>query len=362
MHETARSPYQIGRIEYLDGLRCFSIMAVLFFHYFNSWAMPQLEICPYGELLAGPFKYGYLGVEMFFMISGLVIMMTLARCRSWQEFAVRRAARLVPAMIFYSLLTFCIVTAFAPNVFQVSALGFIPSWLFIMPEFLNWIFKTSQFNSIDSAYWSLYVEVKFYIMIGALYFLSGKNFYRNTLAFFIATFFLSDLFFFMGWESLHSFTSYVSAPKYFPWFLIGIGFYLFLQSGMRLYCAAFIAAGVVQLWVLALMEPSATRFITPVLLPLLFFAVLQWRPLQGFLSWRPFVAVGVASYGLYLFHQYAGLVLIQNIAEALGLTGWPSVSVAVAVTGVFIGFTMLVFRFVEYPLNRWAVNRWAAKR
>jgi len=359
MHETAYKIQGPDRIAYLDGLRCFSILSVVLFHYFSGWAMPDgnQQIYPYGNVLSAPFQYGHFGVQFFFMISGLVIMMTLNRCKTWWEFAIRRAARLVPAMILFSILTFAVVQLFAPSIFQTSALSFIPAWLFITPAFLNRVFETSNFAYIDSVYWSLCIEVKFYITICALYFLSGKNFYRNALILFAVCFGIADLSQTMGWQNIYDIINLAVSPRHFPWFMIGIGFYIFSQNGSRFYCAAFIVLGIIQSLLAAIPEPSTAKFVTPVILPLMFFAVMNVAALQKFLSWKPFVAIGVSSYGLYLVHQNVGVLLIEHIAAALNLSGWASVPVALAVIGGLIGLSILSFRLIEHPLNRWIVQK-----
>ncbi len=363
MHETADKIHDPNRIAYLDGLRCFSILSVVLYHYFSGWAMPDgnQQIYPYGNMLSAPFQHGHFGVQFFFMISGLVIMMTLNRCKTWWEFAIRRAARLVPAMILFSILSFVTVQLFAPNIFQVSALSFIPAWLFITPAFLNRMFETSTFSYIDSAYWSLCIEVQFYVTICALYFLSGKNFYRNALVFFAACFAIADLSLAFGMQTIYDALGFITSPDRFPWFMIGIGFYIFSQSGSRFYCAAFITLGVIQSLLAAIPEPSTAKLIAPIILPLMFFAVMNVASLQRFLSWKPFTTLGVASYGLYLVHQNVGVLLIEHIAAAFNLSGWASVPVALAVIAGLIALSILSFRLIEYPLNRMMVKRLGGK-
>src|SRR5215469_13528545 len=99
-----------GRIAYVDGLRCAAILLVLLYHYFARWTYPLSgdSLYPYGGYFAGWWiaKYGYYGVELFFAISGFVITLTLERCSSFYEFAVRRFARLWPAMPICSVLTY----------------------------------------------------------------------------------------------------------------------------------------------------------------------------------------------------------------------------------------------------------------
>jgi len=77
------------RIRELDSLRGIAAFAVLLFHF--TYVNDAHRMAPFG-LAAG--KYG---VELFFVISGFVIFMTLERSGSVRQFAVSRIARLFPA-------------------------------------------------------------------------------------------------------------------------------------------------------------------------------------------------------------------------------------------------------------------------
>lgn len=63
------------RLEYLDGLRGLAILWVLLYHFFSRWA----ELIPFGSTYQQwlIFEMGDLGVNLFFLISGFVIFMTL---------------------------------------------------------------------------------------------------------------------------------------------------------------------------------------------------------------------------------------------------------------------------------------------
>ncbi len=98
------------RISFLDGLRGVAIILVVFFHaYGNPY---QFGRYPYGDTFAGVISYGWVGVQLFFMISGFVIFMTLEKCRNFQEFICRRWLRLFPAMLMCSLIIYLTVPLF----------------------------------------------------------------------------------------------------------------------------------------------------------------------------------------------------------------------------------------------------------
>src|SRR4051812_19156660 len=85
------------RLAALDGLRFLAALAVMFFHYTAAekllWGNPSRLEFPTMNLLT---RYGYLGVQLFFVISGFVILMT-AYGRNVEEFVASRFSRLFPA-------------------------------------------------------------------------------------------------------------------------------------------------------------------------------------------------------------------------------------------------------------------------
>ena len=90
------------RISELDALRGIAAMAVIFFHFTSSIAKNWSF-----HLYDPPFQfwYGDKGVDLFFMISGFVIFMTLDRARSAASFAVGRFSRLFPTFWACALIT-----------------------------------------------------------------------------------------------------------------------------------------------------------------------------------------------------------------------------------------------------------------
>lgn len=92
------------RIESLDGLRGLAILLVLLFHTYSRWS----DYIPWASIHKDfyVFKFGFLGVQLFFLISGFVIYMTLERCSSLSDFIFRRWLRLFPAMLIGTMLIY----------------------------------------------------------------------------------------------------------------------------------------------------------------------------------------------------------------------------------------------------------------
>lgn len=340
---------QSQRVAALDGFRAIAILMVVGYHYFSRWT----ELYPYGAALERPFALGYLGVWLFFIISGFVIALTLESCRSFGDFALRRFARLWPPMLVGSLTTFAVLALLAPpllqQAFHFSAANFLPSLTFIDPGTLEKVLHAKT-ASMDGAYWSLYVEVRFYFWAALLFFAFRRRF---VLAFLVLVNAVA-----LADSITHHLVATLFAPQYMPIFGIGLGFYyLHLDRRNRLAALLVVNASVLSLASLELAEwPAFAAFLA-------LFTVFIGRPAWlAPLTWKPLTAIGQASYSLYLLHQYAGVTLIVWLASALGLEGRAALPVAFAVAAGMVGASLLLYRFWEMParnLVRQAVSlRW----
>ena len=86
----------------LDALRGIAAFSVVLFHYTARYD----SIYGHSNRLLFKFNYGHLGVNLFFIISGFVIFMTLDRTKSVIDFVVARFSRLYPAYWTALALTF----------------------------------------------------------------------------------------------------------------------------------------------------------------------------------------------------------------------------------------------------------------
>src|ERR1700733_3136318 len=93
------------RIELLDSFRFIAILSVLLYHFTSS----SISLFPYGNFYHHIFKFGYLGVNFFFMISGFVISYTLDNTTGLLSFWQNRFSRLFPPMLLCSAVTFIMV-------------------------------------------------------------------------------------------------------------------------------------------------------------------------------------------------------------------------------------------------------------
>ncbi len=125
------------RLKILDGLRVLAIIFVMLFHYLYLYNGKHYDLFFIDKSY---FKYGFLGVQLFFIISGFVITLTLTRSNNFLIYLKKRWIRLYPAMFLCSLITFTVVSLFDfENFFPESkrVINLLVSNTFIAPSLVN---------------------------------------------------------------------------------------------------------------------------------------------------------------------------------------------------------------------------------
>jgi len=151
----------------LDPLRFGAALSVAVFHLmFWSWAWPSIGVPPGFEHYvaadvqfpsAAPFTwFGWVGVEIFFVISGFVIANSASKS-SATEFLFGRALRLYPAVWVCSTATFIVLFLFASGPASEFVLPYIRAMLLIP--------KGITGEWIDCVYWTLAAEMAFYGLV-----------------------------------------------------------------------------------------------------------------------------------------------------------------------------------------------------
>lgn len=305
-----------GRIRYLDGLRGIAILLVVVTHYWGQgWAAILPGVESFGSIRI--IRQGWVGVELFFLISGFVILRTIERCSGSPQFIYKRWLRLFPAMLITTVLTVAFNYTIQPiEKFSNSAwYDAIPGLLFISPSFLSVIFQV-EIESLHHAFATLYIEVGFYIIFTCLYFRSNWKWATSGLAILGFTILFGRPIL----ASLNISGVLVRVVEPFEW--VGMPYYLWFTSGILFakaesstnnglfslacsfgLCGALLvgSAGSLPRW-----DDSEAMMAVVVV-----FAVAQkWKWLQKRLGWQPLLFFGAISYPLYLVHETIGLGLI----------------------------------------------------
>ncbi|HET9614570.1 MAG TPA: acyltransferase [Candidatus Limnocylindrales bacterium] len=343
------------RLPTLDLLRFVAAAMVLVFHYTFRGAVHGAFVAPTFPELDGLTRYGSFGVNLFFIISGFVILLTVdAGGGRPGHFAASRISRLYPAFWAAVTLTFAVTVvtgaSFAVGISDfVRNLGMFPSWI--------------RGAYIDGAYWTLEIELTFYLlMLVYLIFLRRRlKIEWLLLAWLIVTLPLApnDL----GPGRLRLGLMVDAAP----FFIAGCVCYLVWRGGWTRLRAGLFAAAWIDVWVVAARNAvdSQAEFGTP-FSPLIagaiasigfvVFLVLVTRPEWFRFGGSRATALGALTYPLYLVHQNVGYVVINAVAPIAGR--WVALGAAIVVV---VTIAIAIHRLVERPLNR-RFRRWLEPR
>lgn len=354
---------QSGRIGEVDALRGLAALAVVFYHYGQRYV--ELGTDAYlSEHFPGQFPmhgqplalvpWGHYGVQLFFMISGFVILMTITKVRSVKEFALLRLTRLYPAFWVACVLTFAAVQLTgltARSVAPGAAPGVIWSAaiknLTMVPQMLGARF-------IDGVYWTLHQELMFYLVMGAVL-AAGRA--RQAIWAVAALVALSlcgvgDVVFH---TSQHSPEHPLVNLRWFSLFLCGMVLYdsrerfRWWHAGLLVLCAADILRHCV--WKPDF-YPDGHRDWEMVIADAVAFALLAiaTRVRTPILANPVLVYLGAISYCLYLLHSNIGYVVMRALSDR-----GANINVAIgAALAVALALASAVTFLIERPACRWA--------
>lgn len=326
-----------SRIQFLDALRGVAIGMVVLFHAYYRWA----DLVPFGHRFASNplFANGWLGVELFFMISGFVIFMTLERCRTLVEFAWRRWLRLFPAMLACSLFIFATSSFFWERpAGQPSLRDLLPGLTFIQPDWWARLLGSPQ-GCLEGAFWTLFIEAKFYAVGGAAFFLLGEE---GALAAIAALFFAAMVGEYANVPWLQHGASILDA-SYYGWFASGALFYRWYRLRTKMTFGLAMAIALLSPAMLGHLPFEAVAVAYCIVL--LFAIAVLSRRVQRLLSISPLIVLGFVSYPLYLLHE--NLLISLMIKMGRWIPWIPGLLNPVIPFAVVFGIAWLVATYVE---------------
>jgi peptidoglycan/LPS O-acetylase OafA/YrhL len=375
-------PYLPG----LDGLRALAVIAVLLYHAGLPW-MPG----------------GFLGVEVFFVISGYLI--TSLLLKEWRHrgrihlraFWLRRARRLLPALYLLLVVTLTFAVVFLPSEVTrlrgdaIAALGYVTNWYLIFAD--QSYFETAGRPSLLQHLWSLAVEEQFYVvwplLLTAGFWGAGvATRWRWRLVLFAtlagavgSSLLMASLYqpevdpsrLYYGTDTrasgllIGAGLAFVWAPRWVPvpwcppqWWWIG-----WLRrrwewiAPLLLDVVGLGALGGLIWFCVQLDESHPFLFqgglaLVALTTALLIMAAVDPRTHLGavLLGWRPLRWVGLRSYGVYLWHWPVFMVTRPELD--VPLDGLSLVTLRLAATIVLAG---LSYRYVETPMRTGALGR-----
>ncbi|TCV97931.1 acyltransferase family protein [Biostraticola tofi] len=144
------------RVEALDGLRFFAFLMVIMYHY--MFASPLSGLLP-KELAVRSFFYGDFGVDLFFIISGIVISLS-SDGRKPFDFIKSRINRILPTFFIFSVVALIFSISLPMVEFKERAESLIYSLTFFPQAFGHSFFS--------DVYWTIQKEVTFYIIVSIM--------------------------------------------------------------------------------------------------------------------------------------------------------------------------------------------------
>ncbi|MBC7640974.1 MAG: acyltransferase [Flavobacterium sp.] len=289
------------RIQFLDGFRGLAIIWVVLFHTFSRWT----TLMPYGENYKGNLfiDQGFLAIYLFFLISGFVILLTLERSKNFITFLKNRWIRLFPSMLICGLIIYFTGSFFyeRPNGIP-NLVDLIPGLTFIDPFFYNQ-FTPLKVGILEGAFWSIFVEVKFYIFFGLMYFYLGS---RKAIAGIFGMFLIYNVVFYTNalisnqYLKLIEMVFYKLGFSYFGWFTTGALVYFYFNNKNFKTLLLSLLIGVLS--VIGLRVSNIATVIALLIL-ILFVATVKYKFLQKVVDNKIFLLMGIVSYPYYLIHE-----------------------------------------------------------
>ncbi len=313
----------------------------MLFHFFSRWTAPlnAVTLYPYQNKY-DYFRWGYLGVEFFFIISGFVIFFTLDNTKSLFSFWVKRFIRLIPPVIVASIITYTIFVLFDKSyTFSDShdALNFIPSITLIHPSVFNIFFNkfNIELHYLNNSYWSLWPELQFYVLSSALYYLNKNTFIKNftiiCVLLVVVNFILHNTQILnieipsMVVENYNKWTANVfNLINYLHFFCVGVLFY-YLFKNKQNNVSSPISIKIILLFFLIFTISTDVNSLTSLLhlmMFIVFIAFIYFPSTLHFLENNLFGKIGESSYFLYLIHEHIGVLVIHSFAVYFARLSW----------------------------------------
>jgi peptidoglycan/LPS O-acetylase OafA/YrhL len=356
---TADDPRRLPYHPALDGLRALAVIAVLLFHFGYPWA-----------------KGGFLGVSVFFTLSGFLITSLLVAERTatgrtdLRRFWGRRARRLLPAALCGLILAAAVsrTMTVAPSDVRwdvLAALADVANWRFLFAGQTYAALFTAPSPTLH--FWSLSIEEQFYALFPLLFLLAARRRVASRALLRICLIGIA-----VSWAVLvvagvfdaHDFAYYATIPRAGE-LLIGAAAALLAGRAGRSHAPAehhAISRNVLPLVALAGLVVLCTQVsdssqalergvlpLVAVLSAIVVVGACRPGPIARLLAWRPLTDLGRISYGVYVYHWPLLLWLTPT------RTGWHGLTLNGARLVATLALATASYVLIERPIRtaRW---------
>jgi peptidoglycan/LPS O-acetylase OafA/YrhL len=323
----------------LDALRGIAALMVVFFHFTMN----------YNAL----FKFGVAGVDLFFIISGFVIFMSINNTKTAKDFIISRVSRLYPT--YWTCVTFTFICIIFYHLLENK--------IFSNAIFIKYLGNLTMFqkylrmSDMDDSYWTMIIEMLFYIFILLLFslkILRHIKFIGFSLCL-IVTFF--TYFFYYTFSVVNIIIRGIPLFQFIPLFFAGIIFYdiytnkkkLFLNYSIIIFCFCcqlilFPYAGGSHRFI------SFYEYLGMLCLFFSLFIAFVNNKLQ-FIVNKVSLYFGKISFALYLIHQSISTnFIIPFLTEKLNLNFW--IAITLINLPIVVGIATFITYKIELPYSR----------
>jgi peptidoglycan/LPS O-acetylase OafA/YrhL len=306
------------RIGVINALRGFAALAVAWGHF----------VAGQGKYLGLSGKYGYLGVDIFFVISGFVIPWSLYRSRyvlsDYPRFLLKRNVRLYPPYLASIAITILATNFVLVPLFHIPHMTVSGRDLLLHFGYLNDLFHAPWVNVV---YWTLAIELQWYLLVGLMMPLLAS---ARRSARFAAILAMVLPYFVIYWDRL--------VFHFLPVFLIGV---FVFQYRARI-IARREMLGFLAVMVLAMYRVSG--WLVPAV-------AVPTGLLIAFSSFENPIAdrVGDISYSLYLLHLPIGVSVIGCFSHWLPYSGYYIGVLDVIGVAASMWAAWVMYQFIEKP-------------
>ena len=376
---------EIGFIPAIEGLRGVAVLWVIAFHYLalredapGDALVAALKSWPPLEAFA---RNGYLGVDLFFLITGFLLTLPWFRhadeglpAPGWRAFHARRARRILPAYYAHLVILFFVVLPLLHPRIWIQSTPFVTFNLGAHFAFLHYTSPlTSSSMTVNGALWTLAIEAQYYLLVPFV----APLFVKWPLRCLAASFAIAAGWRWLAWHDLDALADFylrlgaragvterevrhlmaTQLPAWAFHFALGIvaGRAWMLRqgkavSGWRQWPPLAVAA--LAAWALHGILRGGTAFLGemgwaafPVVLAAGVGAIVSWRSpaLERLAGARPLAWMGRVSYSAYLYHLPL-LLLLNALAAAAG-----GVLAPLAYLTAVLAAAAASYRFVERP-------------
>ena len=329
------------RIYQIDLFRFIAAFGIMLVHYlYRGYRADNLTDLSFTEL-GDWMKYFFVFIDLFFIISGFVIALSI-KGKSLSEYLRSRVLRIFSVYWICVLITYLVIVFFGAPRFHATLVQFLAN-LTLMHDLLN-------IESIDGVYWTMVVEVKFYLL-SVLYLASKK--YRDIKIEHCAYLWLalSILYVFFKSSSIMYFANVFLIFEWAPAFIAGMllaKIYKTKRINTIDTISLLTCVGLSMYHRLIYIQKAMVHFNTEASIPMVLFLIflmylIVFLVVQNklkFLNKPFFLYLGILTYPLYLLHQYIGYIIFNNLMDYVNKY-------------VLLSGTILFMLALSYSLNRW---------